>query len=356
MRTVYLDSTVIFYPKIDLEYVIRIPQLLEVKVQFEGKRIKELIKFDASTGIFILRNYPNDQIGGINSTEFEGVQLIPRSSLPPSMEHLVRSPINLIEDDNPQDVIEVRKITFAENDMQFGLEFEACESVELNCIISKAYISQAMQANKGEFPLFKEEIKPSYEALEKICADFFRFNTEDKLKQQSENTKDLCHLRAHFISILLRICGINSYRLFKKMNPLDWEEFGTRHSYWFFHAATLVIDSDDKPWVLDPWVFSNKLLTPKEWLFCSNHPKPSKVLIANHIVVSDLKGRMADGENFCDFTSSHNIGALQLLISSAIPSRIYTIRAPLDNRFAAQIIELLIERYKKGIVSIENSR
>ncbi len=320
MRTVYINSTVIFYPRIDLEYVIKIPGLKNVKVRFQGQGVEDVIKFDVSTAIYVAQNYTGDQVGGINYTEFEGITLIPREAMPPNLEHMIRSPINIIEQEDQNTLIEVEDITFIRQEKDFGLEFEAREAVELKQFQVEQKFQKWLGINSGRFYIFDGGAYPSLEVLEKIFGGYFQFNGRDKVREQLENTLNLCHVRSHFLSILLRMYGIPSYHLFKRMNPDDWTQFKVKHSYWHFHAATVVIDSDGRSWVVDPWVFGNEMLSVERWARHLEHPKPTSLTLSSHVVVSDLKGSMPDSVNFNVMTSGDNVDAVQFLIQSAIPN------------------------------------
>lgn len=135
--------------------------------------------------------------------------------------------------------------------------------------------------NMGNHPIFKVYNRPNFTWLAELYEKFWQYN-KDKLEDQYSKTAGRCFVRAHFISMMLSIYGVDSVKIFKFWeDDTDWEAYGWSES-WIFHCAVMIIDSDNDKWVWDPWVGLNaQLLSLPQWLYDQTMPAPIELMIQN---------------------------------------------------------------------------
>jgi hypothetical protein len=137
----------------------------------------------------------------------------------------------------------------------------------------------------GRYPIFVDSNKPSFEALSSIFQKFISYNSPSKLTYQSIVTKSHCHIRAFFISELLKhVYGVHTELIYKYWEKrADWVGFN-QNKLWKFHCAAKVGE-----WVFDPWEGAhNEWTRLDQWLYQKDEPKPRTLKLSNALVFSDF--------------------------------------------------------------------
>lgn len=175
----------------------------------------------------------------------------------------------------------------------------------------------------GRHPIFQVKNRPNFEWLTKLYDGFWRYN-EDRIRSQYAMTQSRCHIRAHFVSTLLRCYGIDSLKVFKFWDNPSVEVYGSEER-WGFHCAVMIIDSENRKWVWDPWVGANsRLLSLDEWVHDKKAPLPSELVIHNRgvlsiVIASRQWGRIPNLAFDCKVAAGFRT-FFQVLCADAIPN------------------------------------
>ena len=312
----HLNTTVIQYPEPNFNYLIRINGLREVRVIFSGNIFSKFKSFDVSSGIYLEKNSAIPKV-----YEFKNLKFISHTALPNLIAKKCISPILISFGNKANVLVEISSIDFTEHQGAVFANFNCNDGQKIRTVEHQAgSIYKGVPISVGKFPIFQTSWSPRYDYLHLLFKEFLAFNSWQKLLEQASATKDLCHVRAHFVFEMLRSYNINVIKLFKKFNHIDWQNFNVDHTHWSFHCSAAIVDSSDRCWVWDPWVYKSKVLIPiEEWLVRSDEPKPTSLIITNGAVVSDLSGSMVDATNFLVFAGEKQKIAFQYLITTALP-------------------------------------
>lgn len=192
-------------------------------------------------------------------------------------------------------------------------------------------------------PIFAVNQRPSFAFLTELYSQFWRHN-KGKIGEQNRLSLNLCHVRAHVMSIILKYYGIESLKIVKFWNQGDWAFYDDRN--WRFHCALMVIDSSNEKWVWDPWVgLHAKLLTLPQWLGDINTPKPTKVIVLNRGMLSHIG--IIPNEFFNCHHSAFNAGTFQAIFGSVIPN---SPERPITNASRATFFERERNRPKSEVI------
>lgn len=171
-----------------------------------------------------------------------------------------------------------------------------------------------------EFPIVLPKAKPNSDILHTLFSRFIAFNNDEKLKEQSKNTDSHCHIRAHFVSMLLNEYGIVSFKVFKHWNRSDWKLIRNDGFAWSDHCAVGILDSENKIWIWDPWVnLHHKLLTLAEWTYQKDEPKVTEVVITNKAIINPVSDKNDFYPPHFSLLSTQYVNAFQAVCGSAIP-------------------------------------
>lgn len=170
----------------------------------------------------------------------------------------------------------------------------------------------------GQYPIFLDRKRPSFEALTAIFQSFITFNTPKKLIFQKENSDNFCHIRAFFVSeFLRRVYRITTELAYKKWRASDWDPFSDVRR-WEFHCVVKV-----GSWIFDPWEASRKnWMSLVKWFHKKDEPVPREIMFTNSMVFSDcVWGRKADGIGFMESSKIPMlyVRTFQFMCSEAIP-------------------------------------
>ena len=182
-------------------------------------------------------------------------------------------------------------------------------------------LSGGVPVEAGKRPIYKSKGQPDINFLRELYQGFWEYN-KDRLDSQYQLSRGRCHVRAHLICELLHNYGIDTLKVYKHWRTDDWWVFGPDRC-WRFHAAAMIIDSDNNKWVWDPWIGKNShLLTLKEWLFDKESPRPTKLLVANRTVIGDWEKAKASYTFARDLIPMDDyLVTFQALLFSVIPIR-----------------------------------
>lgn len=137
----------------------------------------------------------------------------------------------------------------------------------------------------GNHPIYKTKNKPNFRWLSELYDKFWQYN-KDKITYQYAITPSRCHVRAHFVSTLLRFYGVDSVKVLKFWDKKSCSVYEDEED-WGFHCAVMIIDSNNDKWIWDPWVGANsKLLSLSQWIDDKNAPVPSEVWVHNRGVLT----------------------------------------------------------------------
>lgn len=324
IKHVNLQDSVIWFPKTNCLYHLKsdvIPSG-EVTISFTGDAVEEYGYLDLSCAIAKRKEKLGNDDNNTEQFEFEEFIFISRESLPPNKCGEFLSPIQILQKKMPSHLLKVMDIQVHLNKNAKSVNISGTLSPKIkqkNHEIQKKFQKAAgnIPVTTGQYPIYIDENRPDFQTLESLYQNFICYN-KDKLKEQYQNSQNLCHIRAHFISTFLNGYGISTVKLYKIWNIDDWKSCGN----WIFHCATMIIDKKNQGWVWDPWVyFSKNLLTLDQWLNRANEPVPVKLLITNHAVVSDFQwGRKIDGAHFMELCSTDYVNSFQALAGSALPN------------------------------------
>lgn len=183
------------------------------------------------------------------------------------------------------------------------------------------FMSKGVPVKSDGYPIFQGSYKPSREFLFDLYHRFWKYN-RSKLDEQCKISVSRCYLRAHFISFLLSLYGIDSLKIYKSWERADWQEFNVKEDdAWYYHCAVMIIDSENKKWVWDTWIGKNReLLELDEWLLQKGSPVPRKLVIANRAVMTDYKNGAEANLSFHYATASVNQIVFKGLLVSATPN------------------------------------
>jgi hypothetical protein len=338
-----------------------------VSITFEGSSLPDEIEVDVTklnrmTPVF-------DSISTITPFSFVSMEMLPIGFLPDS------SLPRLYIHNNPQ----IYAITNLNLTYKSGSRFEKPglrmewrpipgvenlipynETLQAEC----QNIAGNIPVNVAENMIFKPARLPSLSFLTKLYEQFWGYN-KDRLDDQLNNSKNLCHIRAHFVSTILHVFyGIESVKLFKRWEPVDWNGYDKKDR-WTFHCATMVPASKGNPWVWDPWIGNHaKLLSLQEWLFDNQSPKPIELVIGNRGVLGfrcidnvvptlSFDGIRTNAYRYSGGTAfGYYRGVFQAIFNSAIPNPPQRAFPFLGNTFAFfNRSKRVIESQGRGYVS-----
>lgn len=327
-KRVYLKETIIYYPKVDITYCIQRSSLEQpIKIKFKGDYFPDFYYIDLSSGTGVLKN--NLDRSDPKDLFPDPVMCLPKEILPEHSPSFCPTPVFMMSNTYP-DIIGVPSrinITCSDSSGVVSGRLKA-SGLHNPCLPENKQLQNSFQplispvpVKTGALPIYLKN-KPSFEYLQTIYQNFLKCNDEKKLNQQYEITDDLCHIRAHFVSVILAHYGISSVKIFKVWDPKDWHTY-EKHAAWDYHCATMILDNNQIGCVWEPWVGLNKtLLTFKEWVFQPNEPTPIYVSINNRIVIGDhANGKLIEGGvHFHSHAPALYIEAFQAIATSAIPN------------------------------------
>lgn len=150
--------------------------------------------------------------------------------------------------------------------------------------------------------------------------DYTGHKANNLLDTQYEGTFCYCSLRAHFMSIILELYGIDTLKVYQFWSERSWKNNSSNNPHWMFHCALLIEDDTKNKWVFDPWVDSaTHFLTLNEWTTLKNRPPPKKLMIANKMVIDPALG-LAGAINLMRFGLKEVVDKIQFLLST-LPNR-----------------------------------
>jgi hypothetical protein len=142
----------------------------------------------------------------------------------------------------------------------------------------------SIPVKSGKHPIFEPANRPGLEPLSALYRAFWRYN-KDRVTWQFSVTSQQCHVRAHFLSTLLSLIGIDSVKVYKLWGNNDWRTF-TGMEAWEFHCAVMVFDQDNRAWIWDPWIKNTPYMPSlKEWIYDSQSPVPREIIVHNRAVI-----------------------------------------------------------------------
>lgn len=302
-----------------------------VEVSFSGNDVDNYMSVNVVSGFFVTKStMSGTHLRGCIGFN-ESFYLIPKMALPVSIAN-TKLPLVLFALKNSATVVDIDKIEFILNENETSIQFSGFK-LKTNTI---KFYSQTLQKEcqamsgkipviAGEYPLFFEEKRPDSQYLSNLFTNFLRYNST-RLADQLKQTDGVCHIRAHFVSVMMSYYGIDTIKLYKFYKASDWDAFSSKR--WSFHCAAMVIDKNNNKWVFDPWIYpGSHLLTLQQWLNAEDEPAPVKLVLANKVIVDDLgsdnlaRAKHPMGEDLLRLGSSGNLRFLQAMFASAIPNR-----------------------------------
>lgn len=317
-RTITLHDSIVYNPNPDCNYelVSTLYPQFSISVTFEGVDCNRVALVDFGGMHYTIKGEENNQV---ICCEYP-IVLVDPSGLP------------LFWFQAPNNFYAINSICFK---YQIGnnieVSFSACGEAlkaETNNVSLKDQCIKLLKntlVRVPDFPIMLPNEKPSSDFLHTLYRHFIAFNNDEKLKQQYENSNSYCHIRAHFVSALLKEYGIVSLKVFKCWNPNDWKALRKDDLTWVDHCAAGIIDSDNTIWIWDSWVnYHHKLLTLPEWVYQENEPRVTEVVIVNSIIVNNIS---KDKKNIYtprySLLQPYYLNPFQAVCSSAVPFSIH---------------------------------
>jgi len=314
----FLKDSIIWSPILNHEYRIQYQQK-EISIYFRSDNNINFEYFDFASGMG--KTFKN------KTANFK--YFISKKSLPQSYQALSLPPIMFINNDCRQDQFHT---IFSTKRIEITSRINNNFSISMTCDASKFSIKSNNQEIQqryqkvvpkipiitGKYPIFLDSNKPNFSYLEKMYNDLLRFNEEDKLKLQYNDSESLCHVRAHALHHLLALPAVKVYKFW---DFYDWKNY-VDDKAWIFHCAIMFIDENNQGWICDPWVGLNKkLLTLKEWAYRNDEPTPTKIMITSPAIINDIiDGEEAEASHFLRTSSKDTSDAFQAIATSIFPN------------------------------------
>lgn len=281
----YIVNTRIYYPKPNQVYSVKDHTSREINVTFNlvrDQNIDDVIYIDISDFSFLSIDfstprkfryvgfdkfiYPNTLPVNLDKTMLPSALFLPHGNN--SLQSLSAMTILI---NRLNSCCDIKQMQYSS--IEFPLPIHN-KSILREC---ESMIHPGIKIIRFEYPIFIDEKKPSKEFLEIFLKGFLKYN-KSQLASQWQLSEGYCTARAHALSILLNQYGITTHKVFK-----TWLNYN-----WGFHCAVMVVDADDKKWILDPWGSSPlQLLTINQWIKQKNEPMPRAFGIANSTVISN---------------------------------------------------------------------
>lgn len=324
IHDIYLDHTIVRFPKTNCIYRILNDHYPEVIVTFTGDWIEECAYFDLASGLAQNKiNYAksNDRYETFN---YGNLIFVSKESLPPDKANQSLPPILIIDKKNyPNILIAVNELQVHLDIDNAYLHFKGKYLTNIESFQDECSTFGNIPIKLGFYPLFYEKNRPCVNQIEDIYQQFLSFNNTHKLRDQYNHSFYRCDLRAHFVNTMLNCYSMHSFKIFKIWNnPMEWKKFSAE-IVWRFHCATLIFDNLGYSWIWDPWVYKHQhLLSLKQWLSRKNEPKPSSVIITNSAFTYDFDSQFKslNGSHFMNLQPHHIIRSFQAIIISALPN------------------------------------
>lgn len=320
-RIIEINTTYITYPQANTTYFLRDTQIptKRILITFEGRDLGKVYQYDVASGRVNLKDgsfgyikYPNESL--IISHSFPSTYH--SKKLPKIM---VYTPNNLSAVTEMSIKINPSVLEYNYKDVPLPLTYHQFDAANLPLPPQDKKIPIIL----GEYPIFVDDAnKPSIEQLNLIYQNFFKA-CKNKLTLKSENDRNKCALRAHFVNdILNNYYAIDSMKAYKFYNSYEWYKFKDSH-YWDFHCVSLIPCGQGKYGVWDPWLNPQPFLVPFEkWIVSKNEPTITKVLITNNLVINDTsEGKFHEGgTNFFALNLEEERNAFQKLARNILPN------------------------------------
>lgn len=325
----YLKDTIVWNPTIGCIYHLRTSTIKsgEVLITFEGETIEEYAYIDLASGLARQKQHLHEDNTNIQ-LKLSGAVFVSNESLNSTNNARNLPPIRVFyEKLYPDNIIDVTTVhvTLEKDFIKFDSNCNLNDEIVYVGNTTLEHLHQKLINDipviTGKYPIFLSKNRPDFFVVANIYKDFINYNKPGKLKEQYNSSKGLCHIRAHFASMLLNCYGIQTVKLFKFWNTEDWRKFPSAHGAWKFHCATMVIDKEGCGWVWDPFKcgMNKHLSTLQQWVYNTNEPKPKTILITNQAVIYDgIAGEKIDGTHFMKLHGGQYIDSFQAVASSAL--------------------------------------
>lgn len=371
-RHIYTNETKIQNPKKDYIYHIKNKFLPngEVIVTFIGE-INNVSYLDVSTFLYQKKSTVETDHFRFDGCPYFDAYFIYKKSLPVSTFKIPMEPSLYYLKNEPKQLQAIYEMQIQLNN--YGDNYFNLKNIKLipvkdikicNTELKKECqeLIRNIPVVSGQYPIFVEDKRPNYRFLQILYNKFINYNDNARLTSQYKKSTDWCTARAHFVTTFLNQYGISNIKLFKEWAPGTWKKiYPNIKSAWKYHCATMIIDSDNRKWVWDPWVGLNQhLLTLDQWSNRSDEPTPIKLLLANSTIIGDyLSGNSSRSEFLTDSSfEPYVFNPFQMMWSSAIPNppeRPITHRKQIAdglpfknaNRFFAHLNQIEISNIKK---------
>lgn len=282
----YISNLQIKHPESGVIYKLKCPDIPEgsCDISLIGTSVEKMDVFYFAAICF---RYKDDEATYTPRGEWN-FSFVTRASLPPGLLDVIyplvhfpgESGVFIVFDINYNLDIGQFKIQASQIPLLAGLRsYNYNLELECNMLLGKHLV------RVNNYPVFKVNNRPDITYLNHLYSQFWSYN-KDKLEAQYFISDDFCHIRAHFINVMLSHLGIDSLKIFSLWGNDDWEGY-TDNRGWKFHCAAMIIDSSNRKWVWDPWIgFSSRLLSFREWVLYKEFPIPAGVTITNRAIVN----------------------------------------------------------------------